>query len=209
MASAEGNWLCLVSAKAVSDPTAGVAAGSSPLWQGAEVPPLLLINDRFKPPPFLFPVFAYGATGAGKTYTMLGSEKSPGIMYLTMVELYKRIESRKEEKSCKVLISYQEVSCVRAGSPPAARSLSLGSGLSRPCSATLRVPAALPAVPGVPRAALEPGWKQAHPPSSENWCCWFLASGAGHFLLLAVVLRAMRASWPKGLWRSGGAVTCQ
>uniref|UniRef100_A0A8C0GD20 Kinesin-like protein n=1 Tax=Chelonoidis abingdonii TaxID=106734 RepID=A0A8C0GD20_CHEAB len=54
-------------------------------------------------------VFAYGATGAGKTYTMLGSEKSPGIMYLTMVELYKRIEERKEEKSCEVLISYQEV----------------------------------------------------------------------------------------------------
>ncbi|XP_067168036.1 kinesin-like protein KIF18B isoform X1 [Apteryx mantelli] len=54
-------------------------------------------------------VFAYGATGAGKTYTMLGSEKSPGIMYLTMVELYKRIEARKEEKTCEVLISYQEV----------------------------------------------------------------------------------------------------
>ncbi|XP_019331654.1 kinesin-like protein KIF18B isoform X2 [Alligator mississippiensis] len=54
-------------------------------------------------------VFAYGATGAGKTYTMLGSEKSPGIMYLTMVELYKRIEARKDEKNCEVLISYQEV----------------------------------------------------------------------------------------------------
>ncbi|NXJ86030.1 KI18B protein, partial [Trogon melanurus] len=54
-------------------------------------------------------VFAYGATGAGKTHTMLGSEKSPGIMYLTMVELYKRIEARKEEKSCEVLVSYQEV----------------------------------------------------------------------------------------------------
>uniref|UniRef100_A0A8D0ERI2 Kinesin-like protein n=1 Tax=Strix occidentalis caurina TaxID=311401 RepID=A0A8D0ERI2_STROC len=54
-------------------------------------------------------VFAYGATGAGKTYTMLGSDKSPGIMYLTMVELYKRIEARKEEKSCEVLVSYQEV----------------------------------------------------------------------------------------------------
>ncbi|NXK12695.1 KI18B protein, partial [Herpetotheres cachinnans] len=54
-------------------------------------------------------VFAYGATGAGKTYTMLGSEKSPGITYLTMVELYKRIEARKEEKTCEVLVSYQEV----------------------------------------------------------------------------------------------------
>ncbi|KGL72335.1 Kinesin-like KIF18B, partial [Tinamus guttatus] len=54
-------------------------------------------------------VFAYGATGAGKTYTMLGSEESPGIMYLTMAELYKRIEARKDEKSCEVLVSYQEV----------------------------------------------------------------------------------------------------
>ncbi|OXB56652.1 hypothetical protein ASZ78_003943 [Callipepla squamata] len=54
-------------------------------------------------------VFAYGATGAGKTYTMLGSEQSPGIMYLTMVELYRRIEARRDEKSCEVLISYQEV----------------------------------------------------------------------------------------------------
>ncbi|NWI22140.1 KI18B protein, partial [Crypturellus soui] len=54
-------------------------------------------------------VFAYGATGAGKTYTMLGSEESPGIMYLTMVELYKRIEARKDEKNCEVLVSYQEV----------------------------------------------------------------------------------------------------
>ncbi|KAH0626949.1 hypothetical protein JD844_002267 [Phrynosoma platyrhinos] len=54
-------------------------------------------------------VFAYGATGAGKTHTMLGSEKEPGIMYLTMQELYKKIEARKEEKHCEVLISYQEV----------------------------------------------------------------------------------------------------
>nr|XP_020653714.1 kinesin-like protein KIF18B [Pogona vitticeps]XP_020653715.1 kinesin-like protein KIF18B [Pogona vitticeps]XP_020653716.1 kinesin-like protein KIF18B [Pogona vitticeps] len=54
-------------------------------------------------------VFAYGATGAGKTHTMLGSEKEPGIMFLTMEELYKKIEARKEEKQCEVLISYQEV----------------------------------------------------------------------------------------------------
>ncbi|XP_063156611.1 kinesin-like protein KIF18B [Candoia aspera] len=54
-------------------------------------------------------VFAYGATGAGKTYTMLGSEKEPGIMYLTMEELFKKIEVRKEKKLCEVFISYQEV----------------------------------------------------------------------------------------------------
>ncbi|XP_068097243.1 kinesin-like protein KIF18B [Hyperolius riggenbachi] len=54
-------------------------------------------------------VFAYGATGAGKTHTMLGCEADPGVMYLTMVELYRRIEAIKEEKSCEVLISYLEV----------------------------------------------------------------------------------------------------
>ncbi|XP_064030634.1 kinesin-like protein KIF18B isoform X4 [Pogoniulus pusillus] len=54
-------------------------------------------------------VFAYGATGAGKTFTMLGSEQSPGIIYLTMVELYKRLEAMKEERSYEVLVSYLEV----------------------------------------------------------------------------------------------------
>ncbi|XP_053307932.1 kinesin-like protein KIF18B [Spea bombifrons] len=54
-------------------------------------------------------VFAYGATGAGKTHTMLGTEADPGVMYLTMEELYRRIEAIQEEKSCEVLISYLEV----------------------------------------------------------------------------------------------------
>ncbi|KAK2110989.1 Kinesin-like protein kif18b [Saguinus oedipus] len=54
-------------------------------------------------------VFAYGATGAGKTHTMLGREEDPGIMYLTTVELYKRLEARQQEKHFEVLISYQEV----------------------------------------------------------------------------------------------------
>lgn len=54
-------------------------------------------------------VFAYGATGAGKTHTMLGTEENPGIMYLTTMELYRRLEAQQEEKQFKVLISYQEV----------------------------------------------------------------------------------------------------
>ena len=37
-------------------------------------------------------VFAYGATGAGKTYTMLGDEENPGIMTLTFRELFKEIK---------------------------------------------------------------------------------------------------------------------
>lgn len=60
-------------------------------------------------------VFAYGATGAGKTYTMLGSEEEPGIMFLTTMELYRRIECLKSEKICDVAVTYLEVSkiCVK------------------------------------------------------------------------------------------------
>ncbi|XP_062918558.1 kinesin-like protein KIF18A isoform X2 [Mobula hypostoma] len=54
-------------------------------------------------------VFAYGATGSGKTHTMLGSEDQPGVMYLTMLELYERIEQMKDEKICEVAVSYLEV----------------------------------------------------------------------------------------------------
>uniref|UniRef100_A0A4W3JMY4 Kinesin-like protein n=1 Tax=Callorhinchus milii TaxID=7868 RepID=A0A4W3JMY4_CALMI len=54
-------------------------------------------------------VFAYGATGAGKTHTMLGSPKQPGVMYLTMMELYNRMEQIKSERSCDVAVSYFEV----------------------------------------------------------------------------------------------------
>ena len=38
-------------------------------------------------------VFAYGATGAGKTYTMLGDDENPGIMSLTFGELFKKIKA--------------------------------------------------------------------------------------------------------------------
>ncbi|TKS70237.1 KIF18A Marrow stromal [Collichthys lucidus] len=54
-------------------------------------------------------VFAYGATGAGKTHTMLGSQNDPGVMYRTMTELFKRMEDAKEEKEFAVAFSYLEV----------------------------------------------------------------------------------------------------
>ena len=38
-------------------------------------------------------VFAYGATGAGKTYTMLGNDNNPGIMPLTLRELFNKVNS--------------------------------------------------------------------------------------------------------------------
>ncbi|NXO43838.1 KI18A protein, partial [Locustella ochotensis] len=54
-------------------------------------------------------VLAYGATGAGKTHTMLGSPEDPGVMYLTMMTLYKRMDQIKEDKTCDVAVSYLEV----------------------------------------------------------------------------------------------------
>ncbi|NXJ19540.1 KI18A protein, partial [Dicrurus megarhynchus] len=54
-------------------------------------------------------VLAYGATGAGKTHTMLGSPEDPGVMYLTMMTLYKRMDQIKEDKTCDIAVSYLEV----------------------------------------------------------------------------------------------------
>ncbi|CAL8352082.1 unnamed protein product [Merluccius merluccius] len=54
-------------------------------------------------------VFAYGATGAGKTHTMLGSPDDPGVMYRTMKELFKRMDDVKEEKVFEIAFSYLEV----------------------------------------------------------------------------------------------------
>ena len=54
-------------------------------------------------------MFAYGATGAGKTHTMLGGQDHPGVIFLTVMELYRKIYERKEEISCDVAVSYLEV----------------------------------------------------------------------------------------------------
>jgi kinesin family protein 18/19 len=54
-------------------------------------------------------VFSYGATGAGKTYTMLGSKTCPGITYLTIVELYRQMEILANEKEVDLSISHLEV----------------------------------------------------------------------------------------------------
>ncbi|XP_055321638.1 kinesin-like protein KIF18A isoform X2 [Sitodiplosis mosellana] len=53
--------------------------------------------------------FVYGATGAGKTFTMLGSDDIPGIAYLTMKELFEQIKANSEERKFDIGISYLEV----------------------------------------------------------------------------------------------------
>lgn len=54
-------------------------------------------------------VFVYGATGAGKTHTMLGHNKSPGITFLTMNELFKRKQELSTERDFKLAVTYLEV----------------------------------------------------------------------------------------------------
>jgi kinesin family protein 18/19 len=55
-------------------------------------------------------VFAYGATGAGKTYTMMGNDSSgPGVMVLTVIDLFNMMEKNSHEKSYKVTITFLEV----------------------------------------------------------------------------------------------------
>lgn len=54
-------------------------------------------------------VFAYGSTGAGKTHTMLGTEDEPGIMMLSIDELFRSIEVYAQERDYMIKIAYVEV----------------------------------------------------------------------------------------------------
>lgn len=54
-------------------------------------------------------VFAYGATGCGKTHTITGTLQQPGIIFLTMQELFERISDRVEEKVTEISLSYLEI----------------------------------------------------------------------------------------------------
>lgn len=54
-------------------------------------------------------VFAYGATGAGKTHTMIGDLENPGLMILTFEEVFATISSLSLERQYKVKLSYVEI----------------------------------------------------------------------------------------------------
>lgn len=48
--------------------------------------------------------------GAGKTFTMLGTDKEPGIMARTLNDLFYEMDKTKEDMKYKVSMSYLEVS---------------------------------------------------------------------------------------------------
>ncbi|KAG5975074.1 hypothetical protein E4U55_007898 [Claviceps digitariae] len=54
-------------------------------------------------------VFAYGATGCGKTHTITGTAQHPGIIFLTMQELFEKIDERSQEKTTELSLSYLEI----------------------------------------------------------------------------------------------------
>ncbi|XP_073059684.1 kinesin-like protein KIN-8A isoform X1 [Primulina eburnea] len=54
-------------------------------------------------------VFCYGATGAGKTYTMLGTVENPGVMVLAIKDLFNKIRQRSFDGHHEVNLSYLEV----------------------------------------------------------------------------------------------------
>lgn len=54
-------------------------------------------------------VFAYGATGCGKTHTITGTAQQPGIIFLTMQELFEKVEELRSAKETEITLSYLEI----------------------------------------------------------------------------------------------------
>lgn len=54
-------------------------------------------------------VFAYGATGCGKTHTITGTSAQPGIIFLTMQELFEKINERSADRQTDISLSYLEI----------------------------------------------------------------------------------------------------
>ncbi|XP_015999075.2 kinesin-like protein KIF19 isoform X1 [Rousettus aegyptiacus] len=54
-------------------------------------------------------VFAYGPTGCGKTYTMLGTDREPGIYVRTLNDLFHAIEETSSDMEYEVSMSYLEI----------------------------------------------------------------------------------------------------
>nr|XP_060617153.1 kinesin-like protein KIF24 [Anolis sagrei ordinatus] len=55
--------------------------------------------------------FAYGQTGAGKTYTMIGTHQSPGLYALAAKDIFRQLETSPTRKDLHVWISFYEIYC--------------------------------------------------------------------------------------------------
>ncbi|EXJ83319.1 kinesin family member 18/19 [Capronia coronata CBS 617.96] len=54
-------------------------------------------------------VFAYGATGCGKTHTITGTVQQPGIIFMAMQELFERVGESATDKVTEISLSYLEI----------------------------------------------------------------------------------------------------
>lgn len=54
-------------------------------------------------------IFAYGATGCGKTYTITGNSQHPGVLFLAMRDLFGRIDHMKDVKDITLTLTYLEI----------------------------------------------------------------------------------------------------
>lgn len=54
-------------------------------------------------------VFAYGATGSGKTYTMVGSNADSGLMVRSMESLFAQSAQLRKDEDVTITASYLEV----------------------------------------------------------------------------------------------------
>ncbi|XP_062984380.1 kinesin-like protein KIF24 [Elgaria multicarinata webbii] len=55
--------------------------------------------------------FAYGQTGAGKTYTMIGTPQNPGLYALAAKDIFRQLEASQTRKDLHVWISFYEIYC--------------------------------------------------------------------------------------------------
>ncbi|KAI0375683.1 kinesin-domain-containing protein [Pilatotrama ljubarskyi] len=74
------------------------------VYQGTARPLLSNLLDGYNAT-----IFAYGATGCGKTHTISGTDTDPGIIYLTMADLFQEIEDRREDYNIDVAVTFLEI----------------------------------------------------------------------------------------------------
>uniref|UniRef100_A0A8C8S6J2 Kinesin-like protein KIF24 n=1 Tax=Pelusios castaneus TaxID=367368 RepID=A0A8C8S6J2_9SAUR len=55
--------------------------------------------------------FAYGQTGAGKTYTMIGTPQNPGLYALAANDIFRQLEVSQSKKELRIWISFYEIYC--------------------------------------------------------------------------------------------------
>ncbi|XP_043543449.1 kinesin-like protein KIF24 isoform X1 [Chiloscyllium plagiosum] len=55
--------------------------------------------------------FAYGQTGAGKTYTMIGTDQNPGLYALAAEDIFTQLQTSERDRPLFIWISFYEIYC--------------------------------------------------------------------------------------------------